>query len=333
MSETFKRLSPVKGSEVQFVSSRRAMGFPASFTPSDFDDLSESMKFLGTLTPLELAENAEDETLSLKERYTSGLLLGYLGDPRINVFSPQMISHPGGRVCLGLVPGSLEAKYRSLSDLGISKEWLEKECPQHEVNLSPFALAKYPVTHSEYRLFLMDTAYPEIPTSWSFGKYPVERANHPVYTVSEEAALAYTVWLSQKTGKPYRLPTEAEWEFAATGGEQREFPWGNEFREDLCNTVEAGHLTTTPVGIYPRGNSKFGVADLSGNVEEYVSDFYSPYPGAAFIEDDLSKTQSAYRVARGGSFTRYRDLARSLRRHGRYQKDIYVMGFRLALSE
>jgi formylglycine-generating enzyme required for sulfatase activity len=69
---------------------------------------------------------------------------------------------------------------------------------------------------------------------------------------------------------------------------------------------------------------------MAGNVEEYVADDYAPYPGAARVEDDLSRARGRYRVARGGGFTRYRDLARCKRRHGRFPKAIYVMGFRLA---
>ncbi|MBF3728094.1 SUMF1/EgtB/PvdO family nonheme iron enzyme, partial [Burkholderia pseudomallei] len=65
---------------------------------------------------------------------------------------------------------------------------------------------------------------------------------------------------------------------------------------------------------------------------EYVADDYRPYPGGEAIADDLAVTQGGYRIARGGSFTRFGDLARCARRHGRYQRDIYAMGFRLVES-
>jgi formylglycine-generating enzyme required for sulfatase activity len=71
---------------------------------------------------------------------------------------------------------------------------------------------------------------------------------------------------------------------------------------------------------------------MGGNVEEYVADNYSAYPGGETIDDDLLMTQGSYRVARGGSFTRFGDLTRCARRHGWYQRDIYAMGFRLAES-
>jgi formylglycine-generating enzyme required for sulfatase activity len=85
--------------------------------------------------------------------------------------------------------------------------------------------------------------------------------------------------------------------------------------------------------MFPLGVAACGAADLAGNVEEYVSDDYAPYPGAPVVRDDLVVAHGNYRVARGGSFTRFRDLARSRRRHGWFPRDIYVMGFRLALSE
>jgi formylglycine-generating enzyme required for sulfatase activity len=70
---------------------------------------------------------------------------------------------------------------------------------------------------------------------------------------------------------------------------------------------------------------------MAGNVEEYVADVYGRYPGSALaVCDDLVRARGRYRVARGGSFTRFRDLARCKRRHGRFPKPIYVMGFRLA---
>jgi formylglycine-generating enzyme required for sulfatase activity len=71
---------------------------------------------------------------------------------------------------------------------------------------------------------------------------------------------------------------------------------------------------------------------MAGNVEEYVADDYKPYPGSTAPQDDLVLANGNYRVARGGSFTRFYDLARCKRRHGHYPKDIYVMGFRLAVS-
>jgi formylglycine-generating enzyme required for sulfatase activity len=186
------------------------------------------------------------------------------------------------------------------------------------------------VTNSEYRTFLAETGGQELPTSWVFGIYPVQLANHPVWTVPPEAADAYAAWLSARTGRAFRLPTEAEWEYAAGGGDGRDFPWGQEWGPDRANTAEEGPVTTTPVGIYPAGRSAFGADDMGGNVEEYVADDYRAYPGGELVADDLMRSTDSYRIARGGSFTRYGDLARCRRRHGWYRKPFYAMGFRLA---
>jgi len=84
--------------------------------------------------------------------------------------------------------------------------------------------------------------------------------------------------------------------------------------------------------MYARGRTPSGIDDLGGNVEEYVADTYRAYPGGTPVADDLRATQGRYRVARGGSFTRYGDLARCTRRHGWYDAPIYAMGLRLAES-
>ena len=78
-----------------------------------------------------------------------------------------------------------------------------------------------------------------------------------------EAADEYAGWLSRRTGRAFRLPSEAEWEYAASGGTAREFPWGDEFTPDRANSVEFGPLTTTPVGMYPLGRSAFGIDDMA----------------------------------------------------------------------
>jgi formylglycine-generating enzyme required for sulfatase activity len=87
---------------------------------------------------------------------------------------------------------------------------------------------------------------------------------------------------------------------------------------------------STPVGTFPNGRSPYGIDDMAGNVEEYVADTYAPYPGGKLVQDDLSTVLGGeYRVTRGGSFARFRDLARCRRRHGPYNRSIYVVGFRI----
>lgn len=312
------------------LSDRAAMGLPDSFVArADVWPLREHRDLLSV--PAEtLVAVAEDPAQSFARRHAAGTVLGLVGDPRVRPDDPPMADVPAARVRLGLAPhdvGQVTGRWRHA---GVIEEWIAKECPVHERELAAFRIALHPVTNAEYRRFLDDTGGTELPTSWRFGVPPDGLGNHPVWTVSAEAADAYAAWLAHRTGRAFRLPTEAEWEYAAAGPEGREFPWGEAFEPHRANTVESGPLATTPIGVFPAGRSPFGVHDMAGNVEEYTADDYRPYPGGAAVDDDLAVTQGAYRVARGGSFTRFGDLARTRRRHGRYLRDIYAMGFRLA---
>jgi formylglycine-generating enzyme required for sulfatase activity len=311
------------------VSNRTAMGLPDSFASRLPHDLFATHRDLFGRSAGDLAAVAEDAAEPFPRRLVAGSVLALIGDPRLRPDDPAMISVPAARVRLGLPPGRVDQVVEQWRHVGVLPEWIAKECPQYEADIAAFRIARYPVTNAEYRLFLEDTDARWLPTSWRLGSYPYGRANHPVWTVRPEAADAYAAWLSARTGRQFRLPTEAEWEYAAGGG-SREYPWGEHFRPEAANTVEAGPLTTTPVGIYPAGRSPFGALDMAGNVEEYVASAYCPYPAGEPVADDLSRAHGDYRIARGGSFTRYGDLARCRRRHGWYDKEIYAIGFRLA---
>jgi len=270
---------------------------------------------------------------SLAARIAAGNQLALAGDPRIATIAPEMKEIPGGEARLGLPESQVGKVLATFVGLGLERSWIEKECPDHIVSIRRFRLARFPVTNAEYRDFLIDTGHPEIPTSWHFRRFPQERSNHPVYTVSPAAADAYAAWLARSTGRAFRLPTESEWEWAAAGPEGREFPWGGQFDPALANTAETGLFSTSPVGAFLGGESPFGNCDMAGNVEEYVADGYSPYPGGTYVADHLTRIDAGYRVARGGGFARFRDLARTRRRHGwNPASGTYAMGFRLAES-
>lgn len=270
------------------------------------------------------------ESVNFADRLAGGSILALLGDPRIRPGKmPQMAYVSGGHTQLGLPYEDVEEVVARFADVGVIREWIEKECPRHTVELAPYQIGIYPVTNIEYLAFLKDNLDAEIPTSWSYGRYPFEEANHPVFTVKEETADLYCDWLSEKTGMPFRLPTEAEWEHAAGNSV---YPWGKEFSTHKANTAESELNGTTPVGIYPGGRSWSGCYDMAGNVEEYTSSFYKPYPGGARVVDDLNRDNRVYRIARGGSFARYADLCRVTRRHGRYNSNLYAMGFRVAMD-
>ncbi|MEW2290769.1 SUMF1/EgtB/PvdO family nonheme iron enzyme [Streptomyces sp. NPDC047841] len=311
---------------------RTAMGLPAAFTDRvDQDRLRQLTRSLAGKDPQELAARVADPEADWLLRLAAGQLLALLGDPRIDPAAPAMADVPAARVRLGLAADRVDAVAAAWRHVGVTRAWIAKEAPEYDADIAAFRIARYPVTNEEYRLFLTENPEAGLPTSWRFGVYPAHLANHPVWSVSPQDADAYAAWLARRTGRPFRLPTEAEWEYAASGGDGRAYPWGEEPGEDLANTVEYGPLVTTPVGMYPAGRSPFGVYDMAGNVEEYVADDYRPYPGGQYVDDDLhADTDATYRVARGGSFTRYADLARCRRRHGWYRRDIYAMGFRLA---
>ena len=268
---------------------------------------------------------------TLARRIAAGNLLALAGDPRIDTNRPAMVDLDGGPVEIGLDPAHIDATVAALAHLGIARDWIAKEAPRHRVHLARYRIARYPVTNREYRDFLLDTGHTEIPSSWTCRRYPTERANHPVHTVSPASADTYAAWLRARTGRGFRLPTEAEWEHAAAGPEGLEYPWGATFNPAMANTGECGLFNSSAVGAFAGGDAPCGASDMGGNVEEYTSDTYTPYPGGHVIADHLVQIHGAYRVARGGCFSRFGDLARTRRRHGHNPRSAtYAMGFRLA---
>ncbi|WP_267244116.1 formylglycine-generating enzyme family protein [Streptomyces sp. PR69] len=312
------------------LSDRAAMGLPDAFAARTEPWPLAAHRDLLAAPAETLVAVAEDPGLSFARRYAAGTVLGLVGDPRIRPDDPPMADVPAARVRLGLPRAAVAEVTARWRHAGVEAEWIAKECPAYEKDIPAFRIALHPVTNIEYRRFLEETSDAELPSSWRFGGYPEHLGNHPVWTVSPEAADRYAAWLAERTGRAFRLPAEAEWEYAAAGAGGREFPWGEDFAADHANTVEHGPLATTPIGVFPAGRSPFGVHDMAGNVEEYTADSYRPYPGGTDIADDLAVSRGEYRIARGGSFTRFGDLARCRRRHGWYAREIYAMGFRLA---
>jgi formylglycine-generating enzyme required for sulfatase activity len=316
------------------LSDRERLGLPEGYVvPRLGAALAQAFADLRACSIDQLLATLASAQATLAVRIASGGLLALLGDPRIVTLQPVMVEVPGGRVQIGLAAEEVPDVLARYSGLGLDRSWIEKECPRHGVTLAAFRLARHPVTNGEYRDFLLATGHGELPSSWSLRQFPQHRANHPVYTVSAPSADAYVQWLARCTDRAFRLPTEAEWEWAAAGPQALEFPWGAHFDADLANTAETGLFDTAPVGAFVGGESAFGIADLAGNVEEYVAGDYAAYPGGQAVADHLVQIHGAYRVARGGSFARFRDLARTRRRHGHNPRSAtYAMGFRVAES-
>jgi formylglycine-generating enzyme required for sulfatase activity len=224
------------------------------------------------------------------------------------------------------------------SDRRKDKSAFDDEKPRQSVTLDAFQISMYPVTVAEYACFIRSTRT-AAPTGNDGQIYEVgwqtqlrDRPDHPVVRVSWHDATAYAAWLANVTGESWRLPTEAEWEKAARGTDGRIFPWGDSFDVNYCNTAEAKKESTTPVGSYPAGASPCFALDMAGNVFEWTSSVFKPYPSS--LTDGRERPESTeVRVLRGGSWRSGARHARAAYRN-RHNPE-YVsssVGFRLARS-
>ncbi|MBO9333248.1 MAG: SUMF1/EgtB/PvdO family nonheme iron enzyme [Roseiflexus sp.] len=214
---------------------------------------------------------------------------------------------------------------------GGTRESYREESPQHRLCLPPFAIADTPVTNALYAIYVTDTgARP--PLIWRGATPPNHLRNCPVTDVSWEDARHFCRWLSNLMATPYRLPTEAEWEYAARGSDGRRFPWGNEWDPTRANTRDGGPGIVTPVGSYPSGASPWGCLDMAGNVWEWTASLDAPYP---YRSDDGREDPNApgRRILRGGSFANPHGFARCACRF-RLAPTVRneFLGFRLAFS-
>ena len=201
---------------------------------------------------------------------------------------PEMVVIPAGRFRMGDLNGG------GYSD----------ERPVHEVRIAqPFALGRYEVTFAEYDRYAQATGKEKQYDTWDSG-----RGNRPVINVSWQDAQGYVKWLSQETGQRYRLPSEAEWEYAARAGSTTKYYWGNSPSGRHANANEDlgwpsdGYKRTAPTGSFIQ--NQFGLYDMSGNATEWVEDCWhdnyqgAPVDGSAWVRGDNCEG----RVLRGGSF-------------------------------
>jgi formylglycine-generating enzyme required for sulfatase activity len=237
------------------------------------------------------------------------------GGPLAAVAQPRpdlLVTETPTRLELVCVPAS---EFLMGSDPAKDKDALDDERPQHRVYVPEFYIGRYPVTNAQYAVFVEAMRY-SVPNHWQKGKVPSGKEGHPVVCVSWHNAVDFCKWLSQETGKPFRLPTEAEWEKAARGTDGRIYPWGDEPpTAELCN-FDNNVRNTTPVGRYsPQGDSPYGCADMAGNVWEWTGSLCMDYPynpvefeAGEFIQDD--------RVLRGGAFRDVGGVVRCACRRG-----------------
>ncbi len=206
----------------------------------------------------------------------------------------EMIYIPGGSFVMGASPADRDAR--------------PQELPRRRVTLSPYYIYKYEVTYRQFEEFTRQTGYVS-QGSWKEYLNPAVM-DHPVVYVTWEDARAYCLWAGGD------LPTEAQWERAARGGDERIYPWGDEWAPNFANVLELtdpeglalryiyyDNLGTTPVGSFPMDRSPEGLMDVAGNVIEWCRDWYNPeYYRTGPTRDPSGPDQGQHRVMRGGGW-------------------------------
>jgi len=250
----------------------------------------------------------------------------------------EMIPLPPGTARLGSTREEVERCVQAWAARLVSpdytvekfRSWILKEFPRWSAAIGALRLSRYPVTNAQYTEFVTATGARQ-PESLR----EREPGRHPVWGVRFGEAETFCAWLRERSGAAVRLPTEAEWEYAARGPDGWEYPFGEAFDPRLCNTRESGRGASSRVDAHDHAPSGWGLRDLAGNVEEWTSSEYRPYPGGDAVRDDLvDALGERYMVLRGGSFFLGGDLARSARRHGPHPGPLFkYTGFRLALSQ
>jgi formylglycine-generating enzyme required for sulfatase activity len=234
---------------------------------------------------------------------------------------PEMVVVPAGEFMMG---SPLTEKGR-----------MPDEGPQHRVTIArPFAVSKYDVTFIDWDACV---SVGGCPREGRAGDVDWGRDTRPVIYVSWDDAQQYVAWLSKMTGKPYRLLSDAEFEYAARAGTQTAYPWGDDIGKNNANCVgcgsqwtgSAGTWQTAPVGSFAA--NRFGLYDMVGNVWKWVQDCYHPdYNGAPTDGSTWTGGDCTARVMRGGSWGSGPEYVRPAFRDRTSTNDRnYTLGFRV----
>ncbi|MFS2021233.1 formylglycine-generating enzyme family protein, partial [Massilia sp. CT11-108] len=261
------------------------------------EEAARAQAVLTQLMPTPASPVADTEGV-LRDRFLGGDARG-----------PELVLLPTGRFQMG----SPEHERKVAMEAGSQPGWLARELPQHWVGIEkPIAMGRYPVTVGEWRVFVASTGWrPSGETDWDAPGF-AQTDRHPVVGVNWFDAIRYVRWLSEATGKSYRLPSEAEWEYACRAGTKTAFSFGDRITTDQANydgnfTYNGGprgeyRRGTTPVGMFPA--NPWGLFDMHGNVWEWVQDVVhdnydgAPLDGSAWEEGG----DQARRILRGGSW-------------------------------
>jgi len=227
--------------------------------------------------------------------------------PAEKVNLPDLVMIPGGTFAMGGVEVA--------------------ELPVHQVTIKPFALGKYPVTVGEWKECVADQGCADIATGPD---------DNPVTNVSYDDAKAYLAWLSRVVGKPFRLPSEAEWEYAARAGKPTKYWWGDQMRVGMAN-CKGCNDAGDPAQIMKIGSfqaNPFGLFDMGGGVDQWVADgWHKNYQGAPADGSAWADEDGFARVIRSGSWKNDASYARAGSRDHYDARIRYpTHGFRVALS-
>ncbi len=193
--------------------------------------------------------------------------------------------------------------------------------PVSEVGVSEFSMGRYAVTFDQYDRFAQATGR-KLPGAHGWG-----RRSRPIMKVGWFDAIAYAQWLSDTVKKDFRLPTEAEWEYACRAGTKTDYSFGENITKEQAN-FDRENNKTMPVGSYQP--NLFGLYEMHGNVWEWCSDWYDQYPTGK-VKDPKGPDHGKYRVVRGGSWFVHAGLNRSTSRAcGDPDEFDHSRGFRLA---
>jgi formylglycine-generating enzyme required for sulfatase activity len=251
-------------------------------------------------------------------------------------WAPEMVVVPAGAFMIGTAQAEIDALCKECKD---PPEWFKREAPQHEAAIAkPFAVGRYAVTRGEFAVFVREADH-QIPDSWCNPGF-AQDDSHPVVCVNWYDAKAYVKWLNGKTGKDYRLLSEAEWEYACRAETMTPFWWGASISTDQANYEgnfsfggsRKGEYREKTMPVKSFQPNPWGLYQIHGNVWEWCEDCWNetyagaPADGSAWTTGDCS-----LRVSRGGSWNDVPQDLRAAYRYGNASVDRdYNAGFRLA---
>jgi formylglycine-generating enzyme required for sulfatase activity len=277
-----------------------------------------------------------DQPLPVAERVRAGFLLGDLGDPRFPVTIEQWQAE-AEKALSGDTSGyfcKVEPGTYIIGSSDDDPDAHDDEKPQHMVTFEqPFWIARLPITNAQWQEWVQKA---EGNPSYAADDSDLNHPNQPVVGVQWYWCRDFCRWLSEQTGLTVRMPSEAEWEAAARGGDAWRYPWGDDWRDDHAATEEdqetRGTRWSTPVGCYPTGAAPGGALDVAGNVWEWTHtpwvESHNP-PQTTQVADDAGLF-----TVKGGSYYNDRTSVRCAARYG-FSPDYgygYVYGCRVLLS-